>query len=277
MGWAIPVAADALQSCLGSRRWPRTIDVRRRNAFELAPSILPGATWHDHRAAAEWGRDYGNAPWVVVYCAHGEQLSQAAAAVLRSAGINASFLEGGFSAWHSLNAPTVARAKVANLGPERPSRWVTATRPTVNQLACPWFIRRFIEPNALFHFVAAEHVATVAQETGAVAFDVFGSPFPPEPSGNTLDAMLRFFDVSDPALQRVGTIVQAADSGAFELAPQSAGLAALAAGLAGCGLDDQERFEAALTLFDALYAWARSSEPAQAIPHALAARTRPPA
>lgn len=277
MGWAVPVAADALQTFLGSRRWPRTIDVRRRNAFELAPSILPGSVWHDHRAAVEWGREYRDAPWVVVYCAHGEQLSQASAAVLRSAGVNASFLEGGFSAWHSLNAPTIARAKVANLGPERPSRWVTATQPTVNQLACPWFVRRFIEPNALFHFVAAEHVAAVAQEIGAVAFNVSGSPFPPDPSGTPLEAMVSFFDVSDPALQRLGAIVQAADSGAFELAPQSAGLAALAAGLSGSGLDDRERFESALTLFDALYAWARASEPAQAVPHAKAARALPPA
>ncbi|MDS4012340.1 MAG: chromate resistance protein [Defluviicoccus sp.] len=277
MGWAVPVTADALQTCLGSRRWPRTVDVRRRNAFELAPSVLPGATWRDHRAAAEWGREYRDAPWVVVYCAHGEQLSQGAAAVLRSAGVNASFLEGGFSAWHSLSAPTIARAKVGNLGPERPSRWVTATRPTVNQLACPWFVRRFVEPEALFHFVAAEHVAAVAQEIGAVAYDVLGVPFPPDPVGTTLEAMVSFFDVSDPPLQRLATIVQAADSGAFELAPQSAGVAALAAGLAAGAENEGERFAAALTLFDALYAWARSTEPAQVLPHAGAARALPQA
>jgi rhodanese-related sulfurtransferase len=277
MGWAVPVAADALRACLGSQRWPRTIDVRRRNAFELAPSILPGATWHDHRAAADWGRDYRDSRWVVIYCAHGEHLSQAAAAVLRSAGANASFLEGGFSAWHSLNAPTIARVKVANLGPERPSRWVTATRPSVNQLACPWFVRRFVEPEAFFHFVAVEHVAAVAQEIGAVAFDVFGAPFPPDPSGTTLEAMISFFDVNDPALRRLAAIVQGADSGAFELAPQSAGLAALAAGLAASTVDDQERFETALTLFDALYAWARADESAQALPRTATAAALPPA
>lgn len=277
MGWAVPVAADALRMCLGSRRWPRTIDVRRRNAFELAPSILPATTWHDHRAAAEWGPDYRDEPWIVVYCAHGEHLSQGAAAVLRSVGVNATFLQGGFSAWHSLNAPTIARGKLANLGPDRPSRWVTTTRPSANQLACPWFIRRFVEPNALFHFVTAEHVAAMAQEIGAIAFDVSGSPFPPDPSGATLEAMVSFFDVSDPALQRLAAIVRAADSGAFQQAPQSAGVAALAAGLANSAADHRERFQAALTLFDALYAWARANESAQALPNATPAVDLPPA
>lgn len=260
MGWAVATEADALRNCLGSRRWPRIIDVRRGNAFELAPSILPTATWHDHRAAAEWGAAYLAEPRVVVYCAHGEELSQGTAAVLRSAGVNAAFLKGGFSAWHALNAPTIARARLASLGPARPRRWLSATRSSVNQLACPWFIRRFVEASALFHFVAEEQVSAVAQEIGAIPFDVAGGPFPPEAGGAALEAMIGFFSVDDPALQRLAAIVRAADSGGFDQAPEAAGVAALAAGLAADIADDPERMDVTFALFDALYLWARKGE-----------------
>jgi len=109
----------------------------------------------------EWGRHLPAGRPVGVYCVHGHEVSQHAAVALRGAGTDARYLEGGITGRAELGLPL--RKKVATAS----ASWITRERPKIDRIACPWLIRRFIDPEARFLYVPTERVFDVARTTGA--------------------------------------------------------------------------------------------------------------
>ena len=252
------ISAVEFKSRIGTRGSPLVFDVRREQAYADAKATVPTARWRDHRLADLWGRDLPGGRDVVVYCVHGHQVSQAAAALLRGLGIRARYLEGGIEAYLNSGGPTVARSAMSAGWSDRPSRWVTRERPKIDRIACPWFIRRFIDSQAQFHYVASEWVKDAAAELNAIPFDIPGVEFSHRDDRCSFDTFLKAFAVEEPALDRLAAIVRGADTGRLDLTPQSAGLLALSLGLSATCPDDLEMLEQGMALYDWLYGWCRT-------------------
>ena len=137
-------------------------------------------------------------------------------------------------------------------------KWVTRERPKIDRIACPWLIRRFIENEPEFLFVPLEKVFEVATETGAIPYDIPGAELSHVGELCSFDAFLSRYELKDPALQHLATIVRGADTGRLDLTPQSPGLLAISLGLSHCHQDDHEMLRHGMVLYDALYAWCRS-------------------
>jgi len=243
------ILPSELLCSLPSPAAPAVIDVRRLPAFEKSEHIIAAAVWRDHLLAGDWGGALSRKRDVVVYCVHGQQVSQAATALLRAQGIRARYLQGGFDAWEAAGGATAARAQ---LGAHQGKSWVTPENPQLDCIACVWLIRRFIDPAAVVHYVEADWLGEIAAETGALIFAAKSadSPFAPARDGNSLDAFIRHLDLRDAALPRMSAIVRGAEA-------ESAGLAALVGGLSA--EDDARRVEQGMLLFDALYRWCRAA------------------
>ncbi len=136
-------------------------------------------------------------------------------------------------------------------------RWVTRERPKIDRVACPWLIRRFIDPEAVFLFVAPARVSEVAQDTGATPFDVEGVELSHDGPKCSFDAFLVKYRLEDPQLAELATIVRGADTDRLALAPQAAGLLAISLGLSHNFTDDHEMLRQGFMVYDALYAWSR--------------------
>ncbi len=136
-------------------------------------------------------------------------------------------------------------------------RWVTRERPKIDRVACPWLIRRFIDPEAVFLFVPPARVSEVAQDTGATPFDVEGVELSHDGPRCSFDAFLVKYRLEDPHLAELATIVRGADTDRLDLAPQAAGLLAISLGLSHNFADDHEMLRQGFVVYDALYAWSR--------------------
>ena len=134
-------------------------------------------------------------------------------------------------------------------------QWVTRERPKIDRIACPWLITRFIEPEAEFLYVPAGRVLAVAEETGAIPYDVPGVELTHVGELCSFDAFLAKYALSDPALQTLAGIVRGADTSRLDLTPQSAGLYAISLGLSEIFQDDHELLKQGIIVYDALYAW----------------------
>ncbi len=133
--------------------------------------------------------------------------------------------------------------------------WVTRERPKIDRIACPWLILRFIDPQAQFHYVPADRVLAMAQETGAIPYDIPGAELTHVGELCSFDALLKKHRLDDPALSHLAVIVRGADTSRLELAPQSAGLYAISLGLSATLTNDHEMLRHGLVMYDALYAW----------------------
>ena len=111
-------------------------------------------------------------------------------------------------------------------------------RPKVDRVACPWLIRRFVDPSAVFHYVAPEWVRDIAEETGATPFDIDGVVYSHRGEMCSFDTMLDEFGLDTPALRRMARIVRGADTARPDLEPQAAGLLAILLGLSAMESDD---------------------------------------
>ena len=139
-------------------------------------------------------------------------------------------------------------------------KWVTRERPKIDRIACPWLIRRFIDPDAQFLYVAAGEVLHVAAEQGATPYDIPGVEMSHVGEKCSFDAFLAKYRLDDPALQQLAAIVRGADTSRLDLTPQSAGLYAISLGLSQVHADDHEMLRHGLVLYEALYAWCESCQ-----------------
>ena len=137
-------------------------------------------------------------------------------------------------------------------------KWVTRERPKIDRLACPWLICRFIDRDAEIHNVPAAQVLAVAENEGAIPFDVPGVELTHSGPLCSFDAFLEKYRLEDAALARLAEIVRAADTDTLERSAQAPGLLAISLGLGANITDDQELLKTALPLYDALYTWCRS-------------------
>lgn len=134
-------------------------------------------------------------------------------------------------------------------------KWVTRERPKVDRVACPWLIRRFVDPEAEFLYVPVDQVMSVAQRDGAIPFDVPDVELGHHGAECTFDAILRKYALDDPALAQLALIVRGADTDAKDLTPESRGLDAIAEGFRLAFADDHEQLEHEMPVYDALYAY----------------------
>lgn len=134
--------------------------------------------------------------------------------------------------------------------------WITRERPKIDRIACPWLIRRFIDPEAQIVFTPADEVVARATELNATPFDVAGVEFSHYGTDCTFDYFLKKYNLRDPALHTMAPIVRGADTDNHALAEQAAGLWAISAGLAHNLRNDHELLEQGMLLYDALYSWA---------------------
>ena len=138
-------------------------------------------------------------------------------------------------------------------------KWVTRKNASVDRIACPWLIKRFIDPEAEFLYVPAAEVAAVAERTGALPYDVGGVELGHVDGRCSFESIILKYGLEDPALDRLARIVHGADVAAdINLTPEAAGLKAIAHGFAMVhGEEDHRKIELESPLYDALYAWCR--------------------
>jgi hypothetical protein len=134
-------------------------------------------------------------------------------------------------------------------------KWVTRERPKIDRIACPWLIARFIDKEPVFLYVPAHEVLATAEATGAVPYDIPGVEMSHVGERCSFDAFVSKYELNDPALQQLATIVRGADTSRLDLTPQSAGLYAISLGLSRTCSDDHEMLKLGMVMYDALYAW----------------------
>ena len=259
MSASFSISSSELWNRIGAGDAPRIIDARRRDVYEAAPGILPGSTWYDPQTAAEWIPAVDASRPIVVACKAGHELSQMIAAQLRAQGVEASVLADGYAAWTAAGLPMVTKSALDRFAPRRPSLWVTRRRPKIDRIACPWLIRRFIDPDARILFVEPPDVPAVARETGAIPFDIDGVEISHEGERCSFDTMLRLFGLeSESSLARLALIVRGADTARHDLAPEASGLHAISLGLSAlAGDDDHGLLERGFVVYDGLFAYLR--------------------
>jgi rhodanese-related sulfurtransferase len=252
------ISPDKLMRLIGTPDAPVLVDVCIDADFGLDPRLIPSARRHPFEKIEDLAIDLSGKR-VVVICQKGKKLSRGAAALLRAQGTAAESLTGGNFAWRDAGLPLVPVAALPIIptmtGPG--SLWVTRHRPKIDRIACPWLIRRFVDPTARFMFVPPDDVMEVADKFDATPFDIEGCYWSHRGSQCTFDTMIEEFDLSSPALDRLATVIRGADTDAHHLAPQSAGLLALSVGLSRVCKDDAKQLEMAMPIYDALYRWAR--------------------
>lgn len=194
---------------------------------------------------------------VVVYCEDGGALSQGTAAWLRQAGIDAQTLEGGFEAWRKADQPLLSLERLPERDPSGRTTWVTRARPKIIRIACPWLIRRFVDPTAVFLYVPPSEVAAVAERFKATPFDSGDGLWNDRGGACTFDVMLEEFNLKTEPLLRMAAITRGADTGVPDLTLQSGGLLAISLGYSRMFRDDMAQLDATMSVYDALYRWCR--------------------
>jgi rhodanese-related sulfurtransferase len=252
------ISSDKLFRLIGTANAPTLIDVRIDEDFAADPNLIPGATRRPHTEVQEWAsRLTGQS--VVVVCHKGQKLSEGTSAWLRHNKIAAEILEGGQVGWKQADLPTVRASKIPKRDGRGRTVWVTRSRPKVDRIACPWLIRRFVDPSAVFLFVASAEVESVAERFNATPFDVENVFWSHRGELCTFDVMVEEFGLATPPLQRLATMVRAADTGRLDLSPEAPGLLAASLGLSRMYDDDLEQLSAGMLLYDAFFRWCRDA------------------
>ncbi len=252
------ISTDKLARLIGTPHTPVLIDVRTEEDFAADPRLIPGAVRRSYETAAEWGEEFSGRSAVVV-CLRGAKLAQGAAAWLRQLRVEAESLEGGFEGWKDAKLPLVSASKLPPRDAQGRTVWVTRARPKIDRIACPWLIRRFVDPNAVFLYVAPSEVVAVGERFNAVPFDIENVFWSHRGELCTFDVMVEEFGLATPPMLRLATMVRAADTGRLDLSPEAPGLLAASLGLSRMYDDDLEQLEAGIVLYDALYRWCRDA------------------
>jgi hypothetical protein len=179
--------------------------------------------------------------------------------LLRQNDIAAETLEGGHAAWKKAELPTVPSDKIPERDAHGRTVWVTRSRPKIDRIACPWLIRRFVDPGAVFLFVDSGAVRSVAGHYRATPFDIEDVHWSHRGELCTFDVMVQEFGLSMPPLERLATMVRAADTARLDLSPEAPGLLAASLGLSRMYDDDLEQLNAGMLLYDAFYRWCRDA------------------
>ncbi len=253
------VTPHELWSRIGTPDAPMILDVCRRQIYDEGPGVIPTAQWRQPETYLDWLPGLPIDRPIVLACRYGHNLSQMIAAELRGRGVSAQVLEGGRVAWSEAGLPLITKVALDRFVPKRPSLWVTRRRPKIDRVACPWLIRRFIDPQARILFVDPPEVKNIAADIGAIPFDIEDIEISHEGERCSFDTMLRVFGLeSDPHLARLALIVRGADTARNDLAPEAAGLHAISLGLSAlAGDDDHGMIARGFMVYDALFAWAR--------------------
>ncbi|HEY0622682.1 chromate resistance protein ChrB domain-containing protein [Sphingomonas sp.] len=243
------ISVSTLARLIGGPDSPYVVDVREQPGTHRIPAAtrrMPAAG--DRRA--------------VLVDDRGGAAAHAAAARLRHDGIAAEVLEGGQGAWETAGLPLVPEDALVRDAEDR-TLWVTRSRPKVDRIACPWLIRRFVDPNAVILFVPPGEVQAVAAQTGAAPFDIAAEGVRWTHRGElcTFDALVEGLGLGSIApLALLAPIVRGADTARPDLAPEAAGLLAVSLGLSRLHADDHRQLEAGMAVYDALYRWARDAQ-----------------
>jgi rhodanese-related sulfurtransferase len=252
------ISSEKLYRLVGTANAPALIDVRSDEDFAADPQLIPGASRRSHRHVQDWGPGLTGRS-VVVICQKGQKLSEGTAAWLRHGGIAAEVLEGGHLAWTQAGLPTVPADRIPKRDGRGRSVWVTRSRPKIDRIACPWLIRRFVDPAAVFLFVTSSEVEAVAERFDAAPFDIENVFWSHRGELCTFDVMVKEFGLSTPPLERLATMVRAADTARLDLCPEAPGLLAASLGLSRMFDDDLEQLSAGLLLYDAFFRWCRDA------------------
>ena len=252
------ISPEKLARLVGTPNAPRIVDVRDEDEFAADPRLVPASLRRPSVEPWRWAPDLHDVAAVVV-CQKGLELSHGVAAWLRQEGIAAESLDGGFLAWRDAGLPLVPADKLPPRDVAGRTIWVTRERPKIDRIACPWLIRRFVDPDAAFLFVAPAEVSAVGERFSAMPFDVENEFWSHRGELCTFDVMVDEFGLSTEPLKRLARIVRGADTARLDLAPEAAGLLAASLGLSRMFSDDLQQLEAGLSLYDALYRWCRDA------------------
>ncbi len=253
------ITAEDLIRTIGTARAPIRFDTCRGEAFEALDRVIAGAKWRSHRAVDDWVREISAGADVVVNCLHGHQMSLSTTARLREKGVNARQLAGGIEAYIEAGGVTIKKSDALPTYHDGATRWVTRANPKVDRIACPWFIRRFVDTTAEILYVNADWVKETAIELDAIPFDVPETDFSHEGEKCSFDVFLDRFDVEDSALRHLARIVRGADTARLDLEPEAAGLLAASLGVSAANHDDHAALSQGMVIYDALYSWCRNA------------------
>lgn len=252
------ITSRQLERLIGTPLCPVVVDMRLPEDFDDDPRLIPASIRHSHTDIAGLIHRLAGRASVIV-CQKGRKLSQGVVSALQGEGLSGEYLSGGALAWAEGGAPMVPVAAVP-FDADGQTCWITRTRPKIDRIACPWLIRRFVDPGARFLFVAEAEVRTGAALFNATPFDTPDAAFTHEGDRCTFDAMLDRFCLHSPALDRMALAIRAADTNRHDLHPIAAGLLAVSVGLSRQFRNDHAQLQAGLSLYDALYRWARDGQ-----------------
>ncbi|MBI5012853.1 MAG: chromate resistance protein [Methylocystis sp.] len=253
------ISPDKLARLIGVPHCPALIDARTDEEWGSDPRFIPGALRRAHASVAEWASEFAGRA-VVVIDQNGQNLGEGVAAWLRHAGADsADVLIGGHVGWARSNGQLVPAAKLPPRDALGRTVWVTRSRPKVDRIACPWLVRRFVDPTAVFLFVAPSEVQGVAEHFSAAPFDIDDAFWSHRGERCTFDTMLDEWGFTLEPLQRLAVIVRGADTARLDVAPEAAGLLAASLGLSRMYPDDLEQLESCMSFYDAFYRWCRDA------------------
>jgi rhodanese-related sulfurtransferase len=252
------ISIEKLSRLIGTTNAPALVDVRTDADFAEDFLTIPGAARRSSETVADWATSFVDRS-VIVICRDGQKCSEGVAAWLRHSGVSAETLGGGFEAWKAAKLPLVPISKLPSPDAQGRTVWVTRSRPKIDRIACPWLIRRFVDPYAVFLFVAPAEVEAVGQMYGAAPFDIENTFWSHRGELCTFDVMVEEFGLSIPALDRLAIMVRAADTDRLDLCPEAPGLLAASLGLSRMYDDDLEQLDAGMPIYDAFYRWCRDA------------------
>lgn len=252
------ISSDKLSRLIGTAGAPMLIDVRLDEDFSGDPRLIPSAVKRSHLDLQQWAPRL-NGQSVVVIGNKGQKLSEGTAAWLRCSNVAAEILEGGHLGWKKAKLPTIPADRIPKRDGCGRTVWVTRSRPKIDRIACPWLIRRFVDPSAVFLFVTPAEVEAVAERFDATPFDIENTFWSHRGELCTFDVMVKEFGLATPQLERLATMVRAADTARHDLCPEAPGLLAASLGLSRMFDDDLEQLNAGLLFYDAFYRWCRDA------------------
>jgi rhodanese-related sulfurtransferase len=212
------ISCGKLSRLIGTPQAPIIVDARLPSA--PLTNFIPAAVQLDVFNC----RDAAGLPMgspIIVYCEDGGARSQGVAAVLRAQGVGAEVLEGGVAEWVREGFPLVMAGRLPQRNNRGQTVWVTRARPKVDRVACPWLLRRFVDPFAQFLFVPPAEVESVADQVSGAAFDIESENAFWTHRGDlcTFDVMIDEFGLACvPGLKHLAVLVRGADTARPDLA-----------------------------------------------------------